>query len=138
MPRGDLMFATARDVTDEVLAARELREARDQLEVRVAERTSALARANETLEKSERRFRALIEHGSDSIALIDAENRILYMSPAVAHVEGYQPEELVGRNGLEHTHPDDLPVIGRAVEQLVAHPGKPIPVIWRRRHERWL
>ena len=135
MPRDGLMFATARDVTAEVNAARELREARDELERRVAERTSALARANETLEKSERRFRALIEHGSDSIALIDAENRILYLSPAVAQVEGYQPEELVGRNGLELTHPDDLPVLGRAVEQLVAHPGKPIPVIWRRRHK---
>jgi len=135
MPRGGLMFATARDVTDEVRAGRELREARDQLEIRVAERTSALAKANETLEKSERRFRALIEHGSDSIALIDSDNRILYMSPAVTHVEGYTPEELVGRNGMEFTHPDDLPVIGRAVEQLVANPGKPIPVIWRRRHK---
>ncbi len=135
MPRGGLMFATARDVTAQVHAAQELRDAKEQLEQRVTERTADLARANETLEKSERRFRALIEHGSDSIALIDGDNRILYLSPAVAHVEGYQPEELVGRNGLEFTHPDDLPVIGRAVEQLIANPGKPIPVIWRRRHK---
>jgi PAS domain S-box-containing protein len=140
MPRGDLMFATARDVTDETRAAEELREAKDRLEERVEERTRALAAANETLLKSERRFRALIENGSDSIALIDRDNRILYLSPAVAQVEGYQPEELVGTNGLEHTHPDDLPVIGRAVEQLIAHPGEPIPVIWRRRHKsgRWI
>ncbi len=111
MPRGDLMYATARDVTDEARAAEELREAKEQLEQRVEERTRALADANETLHKSERRFRALIEHGSDSIALIDADNNILYLSPAVANVEGYLPEELIGRNGLEHTHPDDLPVL---------------------------
>jgi PAS domain S-box-containing protein len=140
MPRNDLMFATARDVTEEVRAAEELRQAKEQLEQRVEQRTRALAEANETLEKSERRFRALIENGADSIALIDGDNRILYLSPAVAQVEGYAPEELIGHNGLEHTHPDDLPVIGKAVEQLIAQPGKPIPVIWRRRHKdgRWI
>jgi PAS domain S-box-containing protein len=135
-----LLYATARDVTDAAAARETLREAKEQLEVHVAQRTAELALANETLRKSERRFRALIEHGSDSIALIDADNRILYLSPAVTQVEGYQPEELLGRLGTEHTHPDDLPVIGAAVEKLLKHPGKPTPVIWRRRHKdgRWI
>lgn len=139
-PADGLMYATARDVTDATAAAEALREAKEQLEVRVVERTRELALANESLRKSERRFRALIEHGSDSIAMIDADNRILYLSPAVTNVEGYLPEELLGRLGLEHTHPDDLPVIGAAVEKLLANPGKPIPVIWRRRHKdgRWI
>jgi PAS domain S-box-containing protein len=139
-PRGNLLYATARDVTDEARAAQELRDAKEQLEARVAERTRALAEAMETLEKSERRFRALIEHGSDSIALIDANNNIQYLSPAVFNVEGYRPEELIGRNGLENTHPDDLPVIARTVERLLANPGRPIPVLWRRRHKdgRWI
>ncbi|HUQ09929.1 MAG TPA: PAS domain S-box protein [Steroidobacteraceae bacterium] len=139
-PRGDLLYANARDVTNEARAAEELRQAKEQLEQRVDERTRALAEANETLHKSERRFRALIENGADSIALIDGNNNILYLSPAVSQVEGYAPEELIGHNGLEHTHPDDLPVIGKAVEQLLASPGKPIPVIWRRRHKdgRWI
>ena len=140
MPRGNLMFATARDVTEEKRAELELREAKEQLEQRVAERTRALEDANATLASSERRFRALIEHGSDSIAMVDASNKILYLSPAVANVEGYRPEELVGRNGTENTHPDDLPVIQRAVEQLLALPGQPISVVWRRRHKdgRWI
>jgi PAS domain S-box-containing protein len=139
-PKGDLMYATARDVTDAAAATEALREAKEQLEVHVADRTAALALANETLRKSERRFRALIEHGSDSIALIDADNKILYLSPAVVQVEGYEPEELLGHHGTEHTHPDDLPVIGAAVEKLLAQPGKPISVIWRRRHKdgRWI
>ncbi|MEO8019976.1 MAG: PAS domain S-box protein [Pseudomonadota bacterium] len=139
-PQGDLMYATARDVTDGAAAADALREAKEQLEARVEQRTHELAQLNETLRKSERRFRALIEHGSDSIALIDADNKILYLSPAVANVEGYQPEELLGHFGTEHTHPDDLPLIGAAVEKLLAHPGKPISVIWRRRHKdgRWI
>jgi PAS domain S-box-containing protein len=116
------------------------RQARDLLELRVEQRTAELAAANLSLQGSERRFRALIEHGADSIALIDAENRILYLSPAVAHVEGYLPEELLGRTGIEHTHPDDLPVLAGTMQQLLANPGKPIPAIWRRRHKdgRWI
>jgi PAS domain S-box-containing protein len=114
MPEEGLMYATARDVTDSV---------------------EQLAAANESLRKSERRFRALIEHGADSIALIDAGNRILYLSPAVTNVEGYAPEELLGRTGMEHTHPDDLPVLAQTMEQMLANPGKPVPAIWRRRHK---
>ncbi len=137
---GGLMYAIARDVTVRVRTEAILREAKEQLETRVRERTAELALANETLRRSERRFRALIEHGSDSIALIDEANRILYLSPAVKAVEGYAPEELVGRSGMDQTHPEDLPRIGRLMEQLLANPGRPLPVLWRRRHKdgRWL
>ena len=135
MPRGSLMFATARDVTEEAHASQELREAKELLEMRVGERTRALAEANESLRKSERRFRALIENGTDSIALIDGQNRILYLSPAVSNVEGYTPDELLGRSGTEHTHPDDLPALANAMETLLANPGRPVPATWRRRHK---
>jgi PAS domain S-box-containing protein len=135
MARGKLMFATARDVTAEAHASEEMRDARQQLESSVAERTRALEQAVESLRRSERRFRALIENGSDSIALIDAENRILYLSPAVTAVEGYTPDELLGQSGMEHTHPDDLPVLGEVMQKLLANPGQPVPAVWRRRHK---
>jgi PAS domain S-box-containing protein len=139
-PAAGLMYATARDVTDAAAAADALREAKEQLEVRVEQRTRELALANESLRKSERRFRALIEHGSDSIAMIDKDSRLIYLSPAVANVEGYQPEELLGRLGTDLTHPDDLPVLGSAVRKLLEEPGKPISLVWRRRHKdgRWI
>jgi PAS domain S-box-containing protein len=139
-PLDGFMYATARDVTDDAAAAEALREAKEQLEVRVEQRTHELALANETLRKSERRFRALIEHGSDSIAMIDSNSQLIYLSPAVVNVEGYQPEELLGRLGTDLTHPDDLPVLGAAVEKLLAQPGKPIALVWRRRHKdgRWI
>ncbi len=94
----------------------------------------------EALRHSEHRFRALLEHSADGIALIDATNKILYLSPSVSVIEGYSPEELIGRNGTENTHPDDMPLVADVVEKLVASPGKPIPVLWRRRHKdgRWL
>jgi PAS domain S-box-containing protein len=139
-PLDGYMYATARDVTDAAAAREALRGAKEQLEMRVEERTRELARANESLTKSERRFRALIEHGSDSIALIDRNSRIIYLSPAVANIEGYEPEELLGRLGTDNTHPDDLPIVGAAVQQVLKEPGKPISLVWRRRHKdgRWI
>ncbi|MBC8024499.1 MAG: PAS domain S-box protein [Steroidobacteraceae bacterium] len=140
MPRGNLMYGTARDVTDAAAAARALQDARDQLELHVEQRTAELAAANVSLRHSEHRFRALLEHGSDSIALIDKDNRILYLSPAVAAVEGYTPEELVGHMGPENTHPDDVPLLNKYIVDLLANPQTPIPVLWRRRHKEghWL
>lgn len=128
------------DITRRLEAEGEIIKLNETLERRVQERTEELARAGEAVRNSEHRFRALIEHGGDSIALIDANNRILYLSPAVTNVEGYAPEELIGRSGIEHTHPDDLPLVDAVVKQLVARPGQPIPVLWRRRHKdgRWL
>jgi PAS domain S-box-containing protein len=140
IPRGNLMFASARDVTDAVKAEQELREAKEQLEARVAERTRELQVSIEATRRSERRFRALIEHSSDSIALTDLSRRILYLSPAVLNVEGYSPEELVGKDAAEQTHPDDAQVLQRRLVELLENPGKPIAAIWRRRHRdgRWL
>ena len=101
---------------------------------------TARRRTEDTLRDSERRFRALLDHSADSISMIDQNNRILYLSPAVATVEGYAAEELIGRNGIENTHPDDLPLVQEIVRELMENPGTPVPVLWRRRHKNgeWL
>lgn len=135
MPRGNLMFASARDVTDSVRTELDLREAKEQLEARVVERTRELRESTEEVKRTERRFRALVEHGSDAITLIDARGNILYASPAIANIEGFTPEEMVGRAGAEGGHPDDVPLVQRSLAQVFANPGKPIPGVWRRRHK---
>ena len=92
------------------------------------------------LHASERRFRALIERSGDGIALIDAQNKILYLSPSVTAIEGYSAEEMIGRSSVNETHPDDLKLVENIVRRLGEHPGVPIPVLWRRKHKdgRWL
>lgn len=136
MPQPDgLMYATARDVTELKRVESALREGNEQLEEHVQQRTAELAYANEALFERERRFRALIEHSGDSISLIDANNKILYLSPAVTSVEGYTPQELLGRSGIDDTHPDDIAFVQKTIQQLLANPGKPVPALWRRRHK---
>ena len=103
------------ELTKRNSAEKELRAARDELEVRVLRRTAALENeiaerklAVELLRRSEEHFRSLIENASDIITVVDLDGTIRYESPAVERVLGYKPEELVGRNVNEFTHPDDV------------------------------
>ena len=46
--------------------------------------------------RSEARFRSLVQHSSDIVAIIDEDEFVTYVSPAVERVLGYQPSELLG------------------------------------------
>ncbi|MET0411393.1 MAG: PAS domain S-box protein [Polyangiaceae bacterium] len=94
----------------------------------------------EALRRSELRFRALLEHSADGIAVLDADAKFTYLSPSVSVIEGYSLTELVGRSALENIHPDDLQPLRDTLQRLMAQPGKPTALQWRRRHKggRWL
>ena len=65
-------------------------------------------RAEQALRQSEEHFRALTEHGMDIITVLEPDGTIRYESPSIQRVFGYTPEELVGRNGFELVHPEDM------------------------------
>ncbi len=69
------------------------------------------------LEASERRFRQLIEHGSDVIAVVDLRGRVHYVSPSVQRVLGRTPDELVGTNLLDLVEPEDREACERAFRE---------------------
>jgi PAS domain S-box-containing protein len=75
---------------------------------------AAARRAAAQRDDSERFSRALMEHGADLIAVLNADGSIRFASPSHAHVLGYAPEELVGRNAFDFIHPDDLPAVLKA------------------------
>lgn len=94
------------------------------------------ARLNEDLlRQSEERFRSLIEHGSDIITLVDAECVILYQSPSVHRILGYEPDELVGRQAFELVHPEDLAYVTERFVQIATQPGVAPPVSCRFLHK---
>jgi two-component system, cell cycle sensor histidine kinase and response regulator CckA len=80
----------------------------DELERRVEERTAELVAA---LRGSEARFRALIENSIDVTGILDADQRMQYVSPSVTRILGYSVDELVGSTSLEFIHPDDEPIL---------------------------
>ena len=85
--------------------AEALRKARDELELRVQERTAELTEANQALLESEQRFRGFVETTSDWIWEIDVNGRYTYSSPQVKDLLGYEPEEILGRTMFEFMPP---------------------------------
>ncbi|MBY0279836.1 PAS domain S-box protein, partial [Candidatus Binatia bacterium] len=58
------------------------------------------------LERTDRRFRALIEHGLDALLMLDARGRVLYASPRVFGPRGLLSDD-AGDHLIAHVHPDD-------------------------------
>ena len=100
------------------------------------------ARLFASLRASESRFRALIEHGSDIITLIDSSGNIIYNSPSVTRILGYPADEYVGHNSTELIHPDDVTFVRLAMEQRMNIPGSSLTIQYRIRHKdgswRWV
>jgi len=64
-------------------------------------------RVTEQLARSERRFKTLVQEGTELIAIFDQEANFTYVSPTSNRTLNIQPELLVGTNAFEHIHPDD-------------------------------
>lgn len=97
-------------------------------------------RAEEAVERSEAKFRALTENAHDVVTIIGADGVIRYESPSVVHVLGYQPEELVGRDLFELIHPEDQPAVADLFQHALARPGEKVAYQLRYRHKdgRWI
>jgi PAS domain S-box-containing protein len=83
-PEGELFFVVdSRDVTERVQGERALRD-------------------------SEARYRALFESTSDFVAELDAEGRVLFVSPSCEAILGYEPQEMIGTTPFSLLHTDDV------------------------------
>jgi PAS domain S-box-containing protein len=51
-------------------------------------------------EKNEAYFRALVKNSNEVIMVVDEKSKILYISPSIYRISGYDPKEMVGH----HTH----------------------------------
>ncbi|MBK7317436.1 PAS domain S-box protein [Candidatus Villigracilis affinis] len=87
-----------------------------------------------TLFESERYYRALIENASDGILAVDTEARIIYESPSVAHLLGYEPYTLIGTNALDLIHPTLIAKHHSGLEHTTCPPGNASPSKWKWRY----
>ncbi|HET7275025.1 MAG TPA: ATP-binding protein [Longimicrobiaceae bacterium] len=112
----------------------ELHRGKEQLEVRIQERTKELRgandqlrteineriRAEDALKQSELYFRSLLENSLDLIFVLTEECKVSYVSPSVERLLGLNPASVLGTAALELVHPDDVERVQLALEQLVA------------------
>lgn len=74
--------------------------------------------------RSEERFKKLIENSKDMIHIVDRSGKILYVTPSVRNVVGFTPEEFMQKDGNSYIHPDDRKKAMASLEQIFAAPHK--------------
>ncbi len=60
------------------------------------------------LEASEHRFKALVQDGSDLIAILDVHGVYKYVSPTSSSILGIDPISFIGKSAFDFIHPDDI------------------------------
>jgi PAS domain S-box-containing protein len=116
--------------------------ARNELELRVEERTAQLSylneelkyeiserkRAEDSMRESEERYRQLVELSPDAI-VIHAEGRFVYVnSAAVALLGASSPSQLVGRPVLDFVHPDHRTEVAAQIGKVYEGSSSILPV----------
>jgi PAS domain S-box-containing protein len=132
----DRILATGTDIGERKRAEEALREANEQLEQRVAERTAELAASHAALAEREEHFRRLIENSSDQVLICDAATgAVTYVGPSVERIQGYTPAEMLGMRPGDNMHPDDAERVMASIAYLAAHPGEVTTTRYRTRHK---
>ncbi len=81
--------------------------------------------AEEKLRRSEAKFRDLVENINDVIYSTDQNGEIVYISPSIKSVVGYDPSEIIGSNFTKYIHPDDLAYVTERFSRILSGELKP-------------
>lgn len=124
------------DITTRKQVEAALSQVTSELENRVVERTNKLLISNqrlekeitqrqlveESLKKSEKLYRQLVENQIDLIVRIDLQGRLTFANTVVCQALGKELDELLGEWFFQFFHPDDLPTITENLSRLISPP----------------
>jgi len=90
-------------------------------------------RAEQSVERTRRRFQTLVEEATDAILVVGPDADITFATPSAESVLGRTPEELVGTNGFEPVHSEDTKQVVETFAALIESPGERRTVEFRYR-----
>ena len=108
-PDGKLQqwVGTNTDITERLQMEESLRRGREELEVRVEERTTELSSAMDGLRRNEQRYRSLVEAISEIVWTAPSSGLVEYDLPSWTAFTGQTEEQIRGWGWLEAIHPED-------------------------------
>ena len=86
------------------------------LELRVQERTAEL-------DRSEQRFRSLVQNSSDVITVVDGSGTITYQSPSIGRVLGHESSALLDTSYFDLVHLDDHADLAALIDSATLREG---------------
>ncbi|MBK7926953.1 MAG: PAS domain S-box protein [Bryobacterales bacterium] len=93
------------------------------------------------LARSEARFRAIVDHSADIVAIFNRGGRITYANKSVEKRLGYRPGDVEGQI-FDLIHPGDRDSIRNAIDESFANPGRLVQAPHRALHRdggwRWM
>ncbi|MCK5158219.1 MAG: PAS domain S-box protein, partial [Candidatus Heimdallarchaeota archaeon] len=83
--------------------------------------STELARWNSRneLQRSEEKYRRLINNLTDIILELDIKGTVTYVSPQCYTIMGYQPAEIIGKKVMGFIHPDDVMLIAEVMKKAI-------------------
>ena len=100
----------------------------------LAVRENLVLQRERALRAGEARFRSLVQHASDLIAIVEPDSTFNFVSPSAARVLGHAPSELAGTRFLALVHPEDEVDARTRFTELSATPAHVLTARWRLRH----
>jgi len=91
----------------------------------VGQDISARKEAEAELRRQEARYRLLAENVTDVVTHLDADTTLLYVSPSVENLLGYDPKKLTGEEAIQLVHPDDRRKCRRTVVRALSEGRRP-------------
>ena len=91
-------------------------------------------RADDAIRHSEQRFRSLVQNASDLITVVTVDTTILYQSPSIERVLGFEAAGLPGTKLSDLLHPDDVARLFGFLREAMAKPHETVSVEARLRH----
>ena len=75
--------------------------------------------AEDALRRSENRFRTIFDHAASGMALIDQQGNYLRANAALCRMLGYSESELQQKNWRDVSHPDDIELTKKVINNLL-------------------
>jgi two-component system, cell cycle sensor histidine kinase and response regulator CckA len=92
-------------------------------------------RMEEVLRTSEERFKRLVLHSNDVIAVLDEKGIVTSINGPIERVCGFKPEELIGTEAINLIHPDERKSIMKIDHDTLSSPGNALIIECRHRHK---